>query len=398
MRAFRREWQTFSLPARRYLLMHVLGAVLMAGYVIYPVYLKILGLTIVIVGALYTLADIARVGLTYLAGRWLDGRGAKTGIALDWLLSGIGLGIYAVSSRFWHLVTGRLVETVAILFYAGSQAYENEAYEEHQRERIFAYHMGLPYLVQVPLFPLIAFALARWWPTVTAYRWVIGGCGIGMTGVALYAATCLPNIGILPAKERAPLWPRIPRSLLSLVAIELLVSTFSLLGSGFVVAFLIIDRFQGTVFEVVLLHVLWGVVTILVTGVTRNWNTRFTHQQLICGGVALLIVADVVLLACQHLGWFFLVYGLTAAGWAVWFVQHQSLKMRLVPEGSRNEFHAAVLSARNLIGLPLPLLTGLLAKQFGMKAPFAVQLVGWIAVWIAYWLLLRETRQELKNS
>ncbi|MBM4079873.1 MAG: MFS transporter [Planctomycetes bacterium] len=370
-------------------MMHFLAGGLMIGYVISPVYLRTLGLTIVGVGALYTIADLARVGLTYLAGRWLDGRGARTGIILDWWLSAVSCAIYAVSTRFWHLVLGELAEKASALFRAGYAAYQNEAYEEPHRERLLAYQMALPYLVQVPVFPLVALVLAYWWTDVTAYRVVIGACGAGMVALGVYCRRCLPNLGVVSAGERPPLWPRVPRSLLALMAVELLINASVVIGSGFVTAFLILERFQGTVLDVVLLHVLWGVVTVLTSSLTRNWNIHFSRRQLLCGGVALWIVSNAVLLASQRIGWLLLSYGLAAAGTAVWFAQHESLKMSLVPEGRRNEFYACVQALQNLIGLPLPLLTGLLAARFGLKAPFAIQLLGWVAVWVAYWRLLR---------
>ena len=107
------DFRSFSLPARRYLIMHMLGAATMIGYCVYPLYLKELGITIVGVGALYTIADLAKVCFTYTAGRWLDRVGAKVGIILDWCMTAIALGTYAVSFRFWHLVVGENLVVVS---------------------------------------------------------------------------------------------------------------------------------------------------------------------------------------------------------------------------------------------------------------------------------------------
>jgi len=393
MKSYLREFQSFSLPARRYLIMHMLGSGLMIGYTVYPVYLKELGITILGVGALYTIADAFKVGLTYFAGRWLDIKGAKAGILLDWSISSLALMVYSVGSRFWHFVVGEMIEKISALFNPGFHAYENAAYEECKREKIYAYHMATPYLVQMLTFPFYALMLGKWYPTTFTYRLTYIGCAVGILGVALYSAKRLPNLKADISKEGKTVWRQIPKELTWVVAIDLLVRFCISLGSNFVFVFLVIDRFHGTVFEIVILQVLFGVATVLASALTKDLSARFSNIAIARFGMLFVMVVPIFVLISTNMVFLYIAYFIVAIGWAIWHPQHQSMKMRLVPEGWRGEFHASLQALKDLMNIPLPLLSGYLAHRISLKAPFVVELVGWILVLALYQIM----RQRMKN-
>jgi MFS family permease len=388
------EFRSFSLPARRYLVMHMLGAATMIAYCVYPVYLKELGITITGIGLLYTIADFAKIVLTYFTGRWLDRVGAKAGIALDWCVSGASILVYSVAGQFWHLVAGELVERVSGLFNPGFAAYENDAFEEEKREKIYAYHLALPYVVQMAVFPFLALLLSRWRPGVATYRMVYVGCGLGMILVSAHAFFRLPPVGGEAVARRTWLWYRIPRRLRMIVLVELVENLAFSCTPGFILAFLILEPFRGTVFDVVISHLMFGAAVVICSGFTKAAAGRLSNLLLATVGVLFFLGFDILVLAGKSLPVLYLAFLFAAWGWGIWFPQHQSMKMRLVPKGRRGEFHASVQAIRDLVCIPFPVGIALLAKHAGLKAPFALQIGLWgVMLGIYGWLALSARRE-----
>jgi hypothetical protein len=355
------RFSSFNIKAKRYILLHTIYSVLIISWVFLPVYLHELGLTIVEVGALFTLAGLAEVVLTYGAGKTLDKISCNYGLAIIDFFESIACFIFGLAQNYTHILIGRFVEKAGQIFTPSYAVYENEAYKEDY-ETMYQYHVMVPEVVQLVVFPILGFVLTYVVFSVTAHRSfyiIVGACNFL---VIFYILKILPDVtpGVSLKRE---LQVSLPRKLYIIAAAEILLQFGDAVGSQFVLAYYILDNLGGTFFSISMVEAVVSIAIIL----TIIMSLKRKPEMIKAAKYGI-----------------FIAYFILNIGHSLWFPRHRTLVMKLIPEEKRGEILGSIASLKKLIAVVGPLFAGLIASKIYILAPFVAQLITFIVIYFIY--------------
>ena len=375
------RFSSFNIKAKRYILLHTIYAVLIISWVFFPVYLHELGLTLVEVGALFTLAGLAEVVLTYGAGKTLDKISCNYGLAFIDFFESLACLIFGLAQNYTHILIGRFVEKAGQIFTPSYTVYENEAYKEDY-ETLYHYHLMVPEVVQVVVFPIFGFVLTYVFFSLTAYRSfyiIVGACNFL---VIFYILKILPEVtpGVSLKKK---LSISIPRRLYVIAAAEILLQFGNAVGSQFVLAYYILDNLGGTFFSISMVEavVSCAIIVTIILSLKRDPEMIKAAQY----GIFLMMIYGLLMSWAPTMWIVFIAYFILNIGHSLWFPRHRTLIMELIPEEKRGEILGSITSLKKLISVVGPLFAGLIASKIYILAPFVVQLIILIIIYFIYW-------------
>ncbi len=166
------------------------------------VYMLMAGYSILEIGLLFTVVNIASIPLTYLIGRLFDRVTIRHGLILIDVLDGVENVLYGLSYRFLGPLTislGLLVDRVSRIFYPLYQAAEKQLYPKDRLEEVYAWHMRLPLPSEAISFIVLGYVFGVLFPKPIHYA--IGFIAIGTSSIftVMYLVKYLPR---LDARER----------------------------------------------------------------------------------------------------------------------------------------------------------------------------------------------------
>lgn len=371
---------SFNVKARRYMYLHMVYGVLIISWPLLPVYLFKLDFTLVEVGLLFSLAGLAEVVFTYVAGNLLDRIPCNYGLAFIDFFGGIASIIYGVSQNYYHIITGKLLDKIGWVFNPSYTVYENEAYREDY-ETIYQYHVLAPEIVQLFAFPVLGYVLTYVFTSLTAYRLFFILLGVADFSVIIYILKILPRVEPkVSLKKKFQL--SIPHKLYLVITAEVVLVFGKAVGSQFILVYYILQELQGTFFTVTVVEavVSFAIILTVITTLQKTLETVQTAQYGIC-----FMIAYAVLMSWAPFIWIiFLAYFLGSIGDSLWFPRHRTLMMQLIPEERRGEILGTMSSLNKLVSIAAPVCASFLALKIYVLAPFVVQLLTLVTVFFIY--------------
>ena len=133
------KWREIPLPARRYMIYHMIISPGIFVWYALPAYMLLTGFSPLEIGFLFSIINAAAVPVTYLIGKYFNSVPIKKGlIAIDFL-DGVSMILYSLSKGLFaplFLFLGRLVEKISMMMYHLYPAYEQIIYPEEKREEV----------------------------------------------------------------------------------------------------------------------------------------------------------------------------------------------------------------------------------------------------------------------
>lgn len=357
------KWSEIPRPAKAYILYHTLISPQLIVWYLMPLYMLKTGYSVMDVGALFTLVNIAFVPLTYLIGKFFNRYPLKHGLILIDVLDGIAYVLYSLAHGAMSslmLFAGRLMEKVSSLFYPLYQAYEQIIYPRDRYEEIYAWHLRLPEVSQLMGFLILGYLFSYVWNTPHHYRMAFLFFGLFSIVTVSYLYVFLPAVG---KRERiTPQGWRFPSigEYGFLLLVEGLRTLAWALVPGFVLIYYVVVHLKHTLFHVMLIEAGMSLTTILATYVSERIPSE--RGMLVIGLGFLLETVNVgVMSFSPSLMWVVIAYALGRFGDALSFPFYRTWIFSFIPRERTSEFHSALSSYNRLIGLISPAIAGFLA-------------------------------------
>lgn len=370
----------FNVKARRYMYLHMIYAVLIVSWPFFPVYLFRLNFTLVEVGALFSLAGLAEVVFTFLAGRALDKIPCNYGLALIEVFGAFANIVYGLAQNFYHIIAGRLLDRVGWVFNPSYLVYENEAYKEDY-ETIYQYHLMAPELIQLFAFPLFGFLLTYVFNTMENYRFFFIFLGVTEFFIIIYILKVLPRVEpTISLKREFRL--SIPRQLYVIVCAEVLLVFGGAVGSQFILIYYLLVNLNSTFFTVTIVEAVVSFAIILTIILTLKKKPEIITAAKY--GIFLMIVYAVLMSFAPAVSVVLIAYFIESVGNSLWFPRHRTLLMTFIPEERRGEILGSIQSLNKLVSIAAPFSAALIASHLYVLAPFVVQLATLVSVYLIY--------------
>ncbi len=155
-------WGRLPTAARRYIVFQALTTPVLFTWILVPYLMLATGLSVAEAGIVLTIASAVAALVNAVIGRVLDRAEPVVFIALISFVEGVAYLVYMYGflvSIVLLVVVAAVIERLARGFYPVYAVYEYDAYPEEFREKVFALHNLVPYLVQLVTYPLIGYVL-----------------------------------------------------------------------------------------------------------------------------------------------------------------------------------------------------------------------------------------------
>jgi MFS family permease len=359
--------------------LHMVYAVFLISWPLFPVYLYRLNFTLIEVGVLFSLAGLAEVVFTYATGKLLDKIPCNYGLALIDFFGGIASIVYGFSQNYSHIIVGKLLDKIGWVFNPSYTVYENEAYKKDY-ETLYQYHVMTPEIVQLVAFPVLGFLLTYVFNSVAAYRLFFIVLGIADFGVIVYIVKVLPRVE--PAVSVPSFQFSLPQRMYALVTAEVILTFGEAVGSQFILVYYILNILNKSFFTVTLVEavVSFAIIATVVYTLRRTPDPVKAAQ---CGIIFMIMYA--ALMSWAPTVWVvFAAYFLVSVGHSLWFPRHRTWIMQVIPEHRRGELLGSISSLNKLVSIAAPVFASFIAVKVYILAPFVVQLGTLLFVFFIY--------------
>jgi len=374
------KFASFNIKAKRYMYLHMIYAVLIISWSFFPVYLFRLDFTLMEVGVLFSLAGLAEVAFTYLAGILLDRIPCNYGLAIIEFFGALANIAYGVSQNFYHIMVGEVLDKIGWIFNPSYTVYENEAYKQDY-ETIYQYHLMVPEIIQLFAFPILGAVLTYVFSSVAAYRTFFILLGIADFGIIFYILKVLPRVEPTISLKKGITFT-LPHKLYLLVTAEVTLVFGEAVGSQFILVYYILEELEGTFFTVTMVEAVVSLAIILTILTTLNRKPE-TMKAAKYGIIFMMIYAG--LMSWAPTVWvIFLAYFLAYIGHSLWFPRHRAMIMTSIPEERRGEILGTISSLNKLAYIAGPVFASFIAINIYVLAPFVVQLITLFLVFFIY--------------
>lgn len=368
------RWRELPRGARSYILYHALATPLTITWYMLPVYLFMTGYTILDVGILYTLVQVALIPLTYLVGRLFDRVALRHGLAAIDALEGVACLMYSAASGPLapvFLFAGLLVDDLATVFYPLYQAAERILYPEERMEEALALHMRIPEFSLILGYLTLGFLFGRIFPSPHHYRIGFLSIGLASFGLVAYVLLALPRMG---AEERISpgLSFSLDREFKVILLFEGLLALAWSLAPEIVMLNYIVNVLGLTLFEAMVVEAIMSVASISATYLVERIPRERGFLAMGLGYAMVSAWAAVMLLGPPFWA-VVLAYFVARFGDVLAFPFYRAWIFRKVPEERASSILSVLSSYRRVIVVASPAVAGLLAS-LGPTTPYAASL------------------------
>ncbi|AMM55011.1 MFS transporter [Pyrococcus kukulkanii] len=385
------RWSEIPKGAKAYMVYHALIEPQLIAWLLLPLYMMLTGYSVLDVGVLFTLVNVALIPATYIMGRAFNRWDIKKGLMVIDALDGIAYIFYGLAQGAYAsimLFLGRLIEKVSTILYPLYRAYEQIIYPEDKYEEIFAWHLRIPEISRLISYPILGYIFGYVFFKPEHYRMAFMIFGLLSIPTILYIHFFLPSVGREERIQPEGFKFRVGEFKL-LLLFEALFTLSWALAPTFVLINYVVFTLHKTIFEVTLIECANSVAMILGTYLSE----RFPKEKgFIAMSLGMFISAlYALIMALSPPFWLAIVaYMLEALGSAIWFPFYRAWKFSLIPKDRVSEFHAAISSYNRIISLFAPLIAGGLAT-IHPTLPYGVSLITFVVMAILF-LILRVAR------
>lgn len=359
------RWSEIPLAARRYIIYHTIISPFLITWYMLPLYLFMTGYSVLDVGILFTVVNLAAVPAAYGVGKLFESVPIRHGLVLIDALEGVANILYGLAKGAVAPVTifaGMLIEKIAGVFYPLYQATERILYPKERLKEVLAWHMRLPEASQLVGFLALGYVFGYVLTTPDGYR--VGFIAIGLVslGTIVYLLKALPR---LDRRERveaeAPVF-RVDKEFRLILLVEALVTAAWFMAPEFVLLNYVANTLGLTLFEAMVVEAAISIGAIAATYVTDAIGDEHMFRAMAIG-YALITAWAAIMLASPPFPVVVAAYFISKFGDTLVFPFYGKWLFGKVPKEKATTVFGALSSYRRLIRLFTPALAGLLASM-----------------------------------
>ncbi len=358
------KWREIPLPARRYMIYHMIISPGIFVWYALPAYMLLTGFSPLEIGFLFSIINAAAIPTTYLIGKYFNSVPIKKGlIAIDFL-DGVSMILYSLSKGLFaplFLFLGRLVEKISMMMYHLYPAYEQIIYPEEKREEVLSWHLRTAEISTAATYPILGYLLGYVFPDERSYRVFFLLCGLMSAFTIWYLVKMLPDAGKEERMKITKFSFKFDRHFASFLIVDCLFFMAEGFIPGFIMINYIIKVLNKTIFEVAVLEALMSLCTITATFASEKLSGMKKGQALFVSFL-LLSLSSALMLSKPPFWGVLLVYALYNFADSFLFPFYRQWFYSMVPPEKTTELHAACDSLRNLYGIFSAALAGTLAS------------------------------------
>ena len=372
--------------ARAYILYHTIISPFLVSWYLLPLYMMLLGYSVLELGVFFTMVNALSIPLTYMVGKLFDELPIRDGLICIDLLEGASYLCYAMAEGGLSpimLTLGCLLSKIAGLFYPLYQACEQILYPEEIREEIFVWHLRLPEISQIVGFLAFGYILSYIWPDLKYYRVTFIVFSIVSFAMVPYLISSLPridrrerlNIGGIRAKLYS-------KGFRMVVLIEALYILAFCLMPEFVLLNYVIFTLNKKLFHVMLIESSMSISTIIATYIAEKLPKKYSFRN-IALGISMLAAQTLIMAMSPPFLIVLATYFIGRLGDSIAFPFYRSWIFSNIPYDRVSEFHAALSSIRKTVALISPAIAGLLASIHA-TLPYALSFILFLTITITF--------------
>ncbi len=366
-------WSRLPIAARRYILFQALSVPVLFVWILVPYLMLVKGLSVVDAGAILTIASSAAAFLNVVVGKVLDRVEPVLFIAIISFIEGTAYLVYMygfLADVVMLVAVAAVIERLARGFYPVFAVYEYDVYPDEIRERAFAMHNLIPYLVQLVTYPVIGYVLTVF---VRSVEGQVGSlCLFSFASIALgvLALVWLPRTGAKKL-EVSQLFPRgMVRGFARMFLAVIFFGMAFELCQPLVVANLFM-KISGNPLLGLALYETFAALPVVVISPFVMCIDRKRGATMLALGMGFVALAD-LMLGLARRTWIALMAAATAsAGYAIMDPFFMDTLFSTIPQERRGTLLGSVAASRRLVGIAMPIIAGSLAL-INAGLPFVV--------------------------
>jgi len=359
-----KTWKELPRAARDLIIYYTIATMMTPLEFFFNIFMFALGIEVEMVGILYAFHLLFVMIFSIVFGYFIDIRVSPKYLIM--IIDSIGIVTWiltALASSPFHFLLIYMVEALEIPFFVAYRALERDVYPQDKLNIAYKYHMIFPYLSQA-IMTLVYGAMLEL-NLIIIYRILaIFGAILSLTLVIWVWKRIPPTTNVHLRKSRK-LHLKISRSLLFLAVAEILIIfTFNL------APFFILDNFLFNIVGVTPL----GIALVYSTGAFLGFLGAVTYGELeekgsltrVAIGILLLSLGALTIYLMNYIKYVVLIAIIAMVlmyfGNSIWWIEHESLMMREVPEDVRGTFFGFLRTIRAIIIIPCPIIAILLIE------------------------------------
>ncbi len=298
LRTILEQWCRLPIAAKRYITLHALSTPVLFVWILVPYLMLVTGLSVGEVGIILTVASAMAAIVNAIVGRVLDRAEPVLFISLIFLVEGISYLVYMcgfLASSIAVIVLAVVIERLARGFYPVFAVYEYDVYPEEIREKAFALHNMVPYLVQLASYPAIGYVLAVMLKSGAAQILSISFFAAASIALGILALLWLPRVGAERVGVSRPVLPRtVPRTFLRMAFAVIVFGIGFELCQPIVVANLFIEIAGNPLLGLALYETFAALPVVIFSPLVLR-TSRVHGVKMVALGMGLTALADLLL-------------------------------------------------------------------------------------------------------
>ncbi len=357
-------WGRLPTAARRYIVFQALTIPVLFTWILVPYLMLATGLSVAEAGIVLTIASAVAALVNAVIGRVLDRAEPVVFIALISFVEGVAYLVYMYGflvSIVLLVVVAAVIERLARGFYPVYAVYEYDAYPEEFREKAFALHNLVPYLVQLVTYPLIGYVLAVL--TGKLFVQIASLCVFASASIVLglLAIVWLPKIGVRRIEVSQPLLlRRIPGAFIRMGLAMIVFGIAFELCQPLIVANLFVKIARNPLLGLALYETFAALPVVMISPLILRVDRRYGVLLLVLG-MGLIALADLLLGLTYRVEIALLAAVTASAGYALMDPFFMDVLFSTIPKDYRGTLLGSLAALRRLIGIMMPAVAGLIA-------------------------------------
>ena len=358
-------WDRLPVAAKRYIAFQALTIPVLFTWILVPYLMLATGLTVAEAGIVLTVASAIAAVVNIIIGRVLDRAEPVVFIAAISLVEGVAYFIYMygfLASMLLFIVGAAIVERLARGFYPVFAVYEYDVYPEEIREKAFALHNLVPYLVQLATYPVIGYVLAVLLGSLHVQVTSLGVFASASIALGLLALAWLPRIGTRRVEVSQPLLlRRIPKAFIKMSLAMIVFGIAFELCQPLVVANLFIEIARNPLLGLALYETFAALPVVIVSPLILRVDRRYGVVLLVLG-MGLIALADLLLGFSYRVEIALLAAIVASSGYALMDPFFMDVLFSTIPKDYRGTLLGSLAAIRRLVGIAMPAIAGFIAE------------------------------------
>jgi len=366
------EWKTIPKEAKNLIIYYSIGCVEISLEFFFAVYLYALGFSLKFVGVLYFIFYGVTAIVSIILGYLIDVSISPKYLIM--IIDGASIIVWiiiAFATREWHFVIALIIEAIVTPFFIAYRAIERDLYPQDKLEIVYKYHMMIPYLTQALTLMVYGIFLSK--DFIIRFR-ILSLVSAGLAAILVtWTLLKLPPTTKVRTKKKFE-WFIFNKKLVLLGSAEIII-----ISAFYIAPFWILDYFIFKILGMspLIIGLLYAIGAMLgAIGAIIHGELKGTGSiSRLTIGLFLLASAFVMMYSLGKISYVliiaFIAMTLLYFGNSIWWIEHESIIMREIPEDKRGTFFGVMRTVRTLITVPAPMVAIYLAKK-GVLFPFLV--------------------------